>query len=55
MSLRARLAVLYTTIVGGILLLLGVAVYAAVSVTLTSQVDELLRRTYSEFEDNFYG
>ncbi len=54
MSLRARLAVLYTTIVGGILLLLGVAVYAAVSVTLTSQVDELLRRTYSEFEDNFY-
>jgi signal transduction histidine kinase len=45
MSLRARLAVLYTTIVGGILLLFGVAVYAAVSFSLTTQVDALLLRT----------
>lgn len=48
MSLRARLAVLYTTIVGGILLIFGVAVYASVSFTLTTQVDELLKRTYDE-------
>lgn len=45
MSLRARLAVLYTTIVGGILLLFGVAVYTAVSFSLTTQVDALLLRT----------
>lgn len=54
MSLRARLAVLYTSIVGGILLLLGVAVYGAVSVTLTTQVDEQLRRTYQVFATNLY-
>ena len=42
MSLRARLAVLYTTIVGGILLLFGVAVYGAVSFSLTEQVDNIL-------------
>ncbi len=54
MALRARLAVLYTTIVGGILLLLGVAVYGAVSVTLTTQVDEQLRRTYQVFATNLY-
>ncbi len=45
MSLRARLAVLYTTIVGGILLLFGVAVYVAVSFSLTTQVNALLLRT----------
>ncbi len=45
MSLRARLAVLYTTIVGGILLLFGVAVYTTVSYSLTTQVDALLLRT----------
>lgn len=42
MSLRARLAVFYTTIVGGILLLFGVAVYGAVSFSLTEQVDNIL-------------
>jgi signal transduction histidine kinase len=45
MSLRARLAILYTSIVGGILLLFGVAVYAAVSVSLTDQIDSQLMRT----------
>ena len=45
MSLRARLALLYTSIVGGILLLFGVAVYLAVSFSLTRQIDNLLRRT----------
>lgn len=42
MGLRARLALLYTLIVGGILLLFGAAVYVSVSVTLTGQVDETL-------------
>jgi two-component system, OmpR family, sensor kinase len=42
MSLRARLALLYTTIVGGILLLFGTAVYVTVGHTLTKQVDSTL-------------
>lgn len=42
MSLRARLALLYTSIVGGILFLFGMAVYISVSVTLTNQVDDTL-------------
>src|SRR5512147_2095233 len=45
MSLRARLAILYTSIVGGILLLFGVAVYAAVSLSLTNQIDRTLGAT----------
>lgn len=54
MSLRARLAVLYTSIVGGILLIFGVAVYAAVSFILISQVDFLLQRTVEEIVQNIY-
>ena len=42
MSLRARLALLYTSIVGGILLLFGMAVYISVSASLTSQLDAKL-------------
>ena len=42
MSLRARLALLYTAIVGGILFLFGMVVYTSVSVTLTNQVDNNL-------------
>jgi two-component system OmpR family sensor kinase len=48
MSLRARLALLYTSIVGGILFLFGMAVYVSVSVTLTHQVDETLRRAATQ-------
>jgi len=44
MSLRARLALLYTLIVGGILLLFGTAVYVAVSSTLNNQIDRNLIR-----------
>jgi OmpR-family two-component system manganese-sensing sensor histidine kinase len=54
MSLRARLAVLYTSIVGGILLIFGVAVYGAVSFILISQVDSLLQRTVEEIFQNIY-
>ncbi|MBN2550648.1 MAG: HAMP domain-containing histidine kinase [Anaerolineales bacterium] len=48
MSLRARLALLYTSIVGGILFLFGMAVYISVSVTLTHQVDETLARAANQ-------
>lgn len=44
MSLRARLTVLYTSLVGGILILFGVAVYATVTFTLLGQVDDTLDR-----------
>ncbi len=49
MSLRARLALLYTSIVGGILLVFGVTVYFLVSFTLTNQVDETLINASQEF------
>lgn len=42
MSLRARLALLYTSIVGGILLLFGMAVYMSVSTSLIRQLDDRL-------------
>jgi signal transduction histidine kinase len=45
MSLRTRLALLYTSIVGGILLLFGVAVYGAVSYSLISQTRATLTDT----------
>ena len=45
MALRGRLTFLYTSLLGGILLLFGVAVYGAVSFTVTAQVEETLRQT----------
>ncbi len=45
MTLRGRLTLLYTSLLGGILLLFGVAVYAAVSFTITAQVEDTLRLT----------
>jgi two-component system OmpR family sensor kinase len=47
MSLRARLALFYTSIVGGILLLFGLAIYGAVSFSLISHIDDTLNSTYS--------
>jgi len=52
MSLRARLTLLYTSLLGGILLLFGVAVYLIISYLLIAQVDLALSRTYTEFEEN---
>lgn len=52
MSLRVRLTLLYITLVGGILLLFGTAVYGAVSINLLNQVDETLERTAIEIMDN---
>jgi two-component system, OmpR family, sensor kinase len=45
MSLRSRLTLYYTSLVGGILLLFGVAVYVSVSLTVTRQLDSALRRS----------
>lgn len=54
MSLRARLAVLYTSFVGGILLIFGVAVYWSVSVSLISEVDNILKRTAVDIVPNIF-
>jgi len=43
MSLRSRLTLLYASIVGGILLLFGIAVYKSVSFTLFHELDDTLR------------
>ncbi|GAB4477610.1 MAG: HAMP domain-containing sensor histidine kinase [Anaerolineales bacterium] len=47
MTLRARLALLYTTIVVGILLLFGVAVYLSVSVSLINEIEQNLHNSAS--------
>ncbi|MFN2160415.1 MAG: ATP-binding protein [Anaerolineales bacterium] len=52
MSLRARLAFLSTSIVGGILFIFGMAVYISVSITLTRQVDQTLARAASQIIGN---
>ncbi|PWH13985.1 MAG: hypothetical protein DDG59_13625 [Anaerolineae bacterium] len=45
MTLRARLALLYTAIVVGIVLLFGVAVYLSVSLSLTNEIEQNLRNS----------
>ncbi len=45
MSLRARLTLLYASLLGGILLLFGVLVYVLVSALLLDQVDRTLTQT----------
>lgn len=47
MSLRSRLTLLYSSIVGGILLLFGIAVYYSVSLTVIHQLDGNLK-TWAE-------
>lgn len=44
MSLRLRLTLLYTTLLGGTLLLFGVLVYILVSMVLVGQLDNILRQ-----------
>src|SRR5690606_18269661 len=51
MTLRARLAFLYTFIVGGILLLFGTAVYVTVSVILTNQINYTLGNVAAQVID----
>ncbi len=45
MSLRARLTLLYTSLVGGILLLFGFVIYQLISVILIDQIDNILAQT----------
>ena len=45
MSLRLRLTLLYSTLVGGILLVFGAAVYILISIILLDQVDNSLATT----------
>ena len=47
MTLQSRLTLLYTSIVGGILILFGIAVYYSVSLTVTHQLDNTLK-TWAE-------
>lgn len=51
MTLRARLTWLYSLLVGGILLLFGVAVYELVDIILVDQIDNTLAKTASELID----
>ncbi len=48
MSLRLRLTLLYSTLVGGILLIFGSAVYILISIILLNQVDNTLAATAEE-------
>jgi len=45
MSLRARLTLLYTILVGGTLTIFGLAIYQLVSLTITDQIDHILEQT----------
>jgi two-component system OmpR family sensor kinase len=48
MSLRLRLSLLYTLVLGGVLLLFGSLVYSLVSVTLLDQMDSLLAKNAND-------
>lgn len=52
MSLRARLTLLYTSLLGGILLLFGVAIYLIISFLLIAQVELTLFQTFEEIQKN---
>ena len=45
MSLRTRLTLLYTILVGGTLLVFGLTIYHLVSLTITEQIDQILEQT----------
>ncbi|HBY06747.1 MAG TPA: two-component sensor histidine kinase [Chloroflexi bacterium] len=45
MSLRARLTLLYTILVGGTLLVFGMVIYHLVGLTITEQIDQILEQT----------
>ncbi len=51
MSIRTRLTVVYTAVIGLTLILAGTLVYGAVSLLLQRQVDELLRQSYDAITD----
>lgn len=52
MPLRARLTLLYTSLLGGILLLFGIVLYGLVNVLLINQIDESLAQAFEEIRAN---
>ena len=52
MTLRARLTLLNSTLLGGVLLLFGVLVYLLVSALLLDQVDRTLNQTVQDILSN---
>ena len=52
MSLRARLTLLYTTLLGVILFIFGASIYGLVSYLLVNQIDETLIQTFSVIREN---
>ena len=52
MSLRVRLTLLYTSLVGGILLVFGLVTYQLLSLNLVEQIDDLLAQTASDLTEN---
>ena len=48
MSIRARLTIFYSAILGGVLILFGLAVYGLISVVLVRQIDNTLQRTAND-------
>jgi two-component system, OmpR family, sensor kinase len=53
MSLRTRLTILYTSLVGGILLLFGLTVYQTVSTILMEQIDQTLTTAYRSVLESY--
>lgn len=49
MSLRSRLTIFYTTVLGGVLVLFGLAVYALIATLLLRQIDDSLERAAGDF------
>ena len=52
MSLRARLTLLYTTLLGVILFIFGASIYGLVSFLLVNQIDETLIQTFGVIREN---
>ncbi len=48
MSLRARLTIFYSAVLGGVLILFGLAVYGLISVVLMRQMDSTLQRSVDD-------
>jgi two-component system OmpR family sensor kinase len=55
MSLRLRLTLLYTNLLGGVVLILGIVVYSIVNVVLVDQIDITLQRTATDITSNLKG
>ncbi len=55
MSLRLRLTLLYTNLLGGVVLILGIVVYSIVNVALVDQIDITLQHTATDIISNLRG